>query len=98
MGWIPALLIGFGVAADPNDLAQMNGAWRVTALVENGKALTTQQITASYVADQTVTIDGPTIAYRSPEMIEAVRRPFTINPQAEPKEIDIIGGQNGRVV
>lgn len=98
MGWIPALLVGLSVGADPSDIAQLSGTWRVTTLVENGKALSAKQIAASYVADQIVTIDGPTISYRTPEMIDPVRRPFVINAKAEPKQIDIIGGEKGREV
>jgi uncharacterized protein (TIGR03067 family) len=97
MGWI--LLAGLGIAAQqPDDYAQLNGTWRVTALVENGKALTAKQIQANFVADQTVTFDGPTISYRAPDIIDPVRRPFTLNAKAEPKEIDMIGGQGGREV
>jgi len=96
MGWI--LLLVAGLAAQPDDYAQLNGNWRVTALVENGKALTAKQIQANFVADQIVTFDGPTISYRAPDMIDPVRRPFTLNAKAEPKEIDMIGGQGGREV
>lgn len=97
MEWILLACLGM-VGAQPNDYAQLNGTWRVTALVENGKSLTATQIQANFVSDQTVTFDGPTLTYRAPDRIDPVRRPITLNVNAEPKEIDLIGSERGREV
>jgi uncharacterized protein (TIGR03067 family) len=98
MGWIPVLMLGLGAAADADDYARMNGTWRVSSMVEEGKVLSARQIAANFAADQVITIEGPTITYRSPELVEPVRRPFTLNAKPDPKEIDLIGGPGGRVV
>lgn len=75
--------------ADDNKLLQ--GKWKVVTVLENGKALTEQEMATQLVADGYFTVDGLVISFLPPGQFEPKKIPFVLNSKASPKSIDMMG-------
>lgn len=76
---------------DTDDNKLLQGKWKVVTVLENGKALTEQEMATQLVVDGKFTVDGLVISFLPPGQFEPKKIPFVINSKTEPKSIDLMG-------
>jgi uncharacterized protein (TIGR03067 family) len=84
-----SLLISLGDG--PQDVKAFQGKWKVTAVFEDGKSLSEKEIASQLFVDGTINIDGPVITFLGVGSFEPRKLGFTVNAQAEPKAINLVG-------
>ena len=93
-----ALFLGIIIAtvaqADPldNEVKRLQGPWRVTEMVENGRVMSTSEMQTGLPGGGLIDIIDYTVIFKSP--INGVRstRSFRIDPTTYPKQIVIFDG------
>jgi uncharacterized protein (TIGR03067 family) len=88
---LTVLLLGLTAGGAGDDVAPLQGKWKVAAVFEDGQSLTEKDIAAQLFADGTVTIDGPVISFLAPGAFEPRKLAFTLDARTEPKSIDLVG-------
>lgn len=88
---LTVLLFAVTTPGAGDDIAPLQGKWRVAAVFEDGQSLAEKEIAAQLFADGTVTIDGPVISFLAPGAFEPRKLAFTVDARAEPKTIDLVG-------
>lgn len=74
-----------------DDTQSMQGRWKIVTVMENGKALTEQEMATHLVADGYFTIEGLVISFLPPGQFLPKKLPFVLNSDVEPKSIDLMG-------
>lgn len=95
MAWTPSVLfltLSLG-AAQTTEPANLQGTWRITALVDNGSVLSNQQIESDYVRDRLVQFQGPLMTFASPHSLELRKLPFVVDTKTSPMSFDLSGGE-----
>lgn len=86
------LLAGWCMApAQADDTQQLRGKWKIVTVLENGHALTVQEIATQLVVDGTFTFEGLVVSFLPPGQFTPKTIPFVLNSKAEPKSIDLLG-------
>lgn len=92
MLYLVTLLSCFVSLAQPtDDTKAIQGRWKIVTIMENGKALTEQEIATHMVADGCFTVDGLVIKLLPPGQFTPKQIPFALNNAVEPKTIDLMG-------
>lgn len=84
---------GLQAADMDSELALLKGSWEITAVIDNGEVIPQSAVKQKLVKDGLVTINGPIISLLNPLNGQRRELPFVVNPQANPKTIDLAGGQ-----
>ncbi len=74
-----------------DDTKTLQGRWKIVTVMENGKALTEQEMATHMVADGFFTIEGLVISFLPPGQFAPKKLPFVLNSGTEPKSIDLMG-------
>jgi uncharacterized protein (TIGR03067 family) len=90
---MPSLLIAMTLGAPPADMPMLQGTWRITALVDNGQALSEKQIENEFARDRVVHFEGPVLRFQPPYSRDERRLPVVINTNTTPWQVDVSGGE-----
>jgi uncharacterized protein (TIGR03067 family) len=74
-----------------DDQELLSGEWRITLLVDDGELVSEAEIEENLAENGRLSIKGPLIRLRPPRESELREFPFVLDPNANPKTIDIAG-------
>jgi uncharacterized protein (TIGR03067 family) len=83
------MLVLAGVASAQS----LDGVWEITAVIDNGRVVPPQEITANYAADGHVVINGQTAQLLVPMTFQRKQLPFAVDPSKSPARLDLAGAE-----
>src|SRR4051812_20429399 len=89
----PLLLsvLTFGRVSD--DQSALQGTWKVTALVENGKSLSQKEIALEHCGDGGLVVEANTARLPPPGLFDRRKMVYVLTPTTNPKPIARAGGK-----
>jgi uncharacterized protein (TIGR03067 family) len=83
---VPLLLLP---AAEEQDGLQ--GTWRITALIENGRSLSIREIATEFAADGQLIVEGNTVTVLPPGSFDRRKMVFVVGREGDQRTIDLAG-------
>jgi uncharacterized protein (TIGR03067 family) len=71
--------------------ADLQGVWRITALIENGRSLSIREIASEFAADGQLIVEGNTVSVLPPGSFERRKMVFVLGQEGEQRTIDLAG-------
>ena len=94
---VPALMSSLLLLAAqaPAATQPLQGTWKITALIEDGKSLTDKEIATEFVADGQLVIDGNVVSLLPPGQFNRRTLIYTTGDEKGTKTLDIAGTAKG---
>jgi uncharacterized protein (TIGR03067 family) len=92
--WYVALVTTFVVTAAQTVVAQtLDGAWEITAVIDDGRVVQPTDVLLNYAADGRVVIRGQTVELVVPQTYQRKRLPFVVDDSKSPMAFDMAGAE-----
>jgi uncharacterized protein (TIGR03067 family) len=86
-----ALMVSLSPAAVAEEQAALQGTWRITALIDNGRSLSVREIATEFSADGQLIVEGNTASILPPGSFDRRKMVFVLGEGRDRKTIDLAG-------
>ncbi len=90
---VAAALVSFALTGRSINAQSLDGAWEITAVIDDGRVIQPTDVLLNYAADGRVVVKGQTVELVVPQTYQRKRLPFVVDDTKSPLAFDMAGAE-----